>query len=119
MNRLRLLAGSALALSTFVALLTGCQGGSDDSPPAAQGPRVAPVVSVGSSVPRDAVAVVGRQEVAKHDYQSFLDQTTARYRSQGRNVPKLGSPAWTTLKNNVVQFLVRRAQFEQKAKELG
>jgi hypothetical protein len=118
MIQLRLLAGSALAFSTFV-LLTGCQSGSEDSSPAAQGRRGAPVVSVASSVPKDAVAVVGHREVAKQDYESFLEQTKARYRSQGRQVPKSGSAAWTTLKNNAVQFLVRRAQFEQKAKELG
>jgi hypothetical protein len=129
MNRLRLLAGSALALSMFVVLLTACQGGSDasskdasskgDSSKAGQGRTGPPGVAVAADVPTDAVAVVGSRRVAKNDYEGFLEQTKARYRAQGRKVPNPGSTAEATLKNNVVQFLVQRVQLEQKAKELG
>jgi SurA-like protein len=120
MNRLRLLAGSALALSMPVVLLTACQGGSDDSSPAARQKEAgARVVAVASPLPSEAVAVVGDREVAKRDYETFLEQTRARYRSQGRKLPNPGTPEWTVLKYNLVQFLVRRAQLEQKAKELG
>jgi parvulin-like peptidyl-prolyl isomerase len=70
-------------------------------------------------VPADAVAVVGEQTVTKAEFDSLMDQAERSYKSQERPFPKVGSPEYNTLKNQAVQFLVQRAQFEQKAAELG
>jgi parvulin-like peptidyl-prolyl isomerase len=71
------------------------------------------------SIPSDAVAVVAGEEIPRDQYDALWEQTKAGYKQQGRDVPKAGTPEWTTLKANIVQYLVQRAQFEQKAKELG
>jgi parvulin-like peptidyl-prolyl isomerase len=71
------------------------------------------------SVPSDAVAVVAGQQIPRDQYDALWEQTKAGYKQQGRDVPKAGTPEWTTLKANIVQYLVQRAQFEKKAKELG
>jgi parvulin-like peptidyl-prolyl isomerase len=71
------------------------------------------------SVPSDAVAVVDGQEIPRAQFDALLEQTKAGYKQQGRDVPKAGTPEFTTLKTNIVAYLVQRAQFEEKAKELG
>jgi parvulin-like peptidyl-prolyl isomerase len=70
-------------------------------------------------VPNDAVAVVAGQEIPRAQYDALWEQTKAGYKQQNKPVPKAGTPEWTTLKANIVQYLVQRAQFEQKAEELG
>ena len=90
----------ALLLCALVALvLAGCGGGSD-------------------KVPADAVAVVDGQEIAKTDYDALLAQAKKSYTNQKREFPKAGSQEYQTLKNQAVQFLVQREQFEQKAEDL-
>ena len=86
----------ALALALAVA---GCGGGS-------------------KKVPADAVAVVDGQEVARSDYDALLTQAKKSYKNQKRDFPKAGSQEFQTLKNQAVQFLVQREQFEQEAKAL-
>jgi parvulin-like peptidyl-prolyl isomerase len=71
------------------------------------------------SVPNDAVAVVAGEEIPREQFDALLEQTKAGYKQQGRDVPKAGTPEFTTLKTNIVQYLVQRAQFEEKANELG
>ena len=41
------------------------------------------------------------------------------YKTQKRDFPKAGTAEYEALKNQAVQFLVQRAEFEQRAKELG
>jgi hypothetical protein len=86
----------ALALALAVA---GCGGGN-------------------KKVPADAVAVVDGQEVARSDYDALLTQAKKSYKNQKRDFPKAGSQEFQTLKNQAVQFLVQREQFEQEAKAL-
>jgi foldase protein PrsA len=86
------------ALVSFV--LAGCGGGSSDK------------------VPPDAVAIVDGQEVAKSDYESLISQAKKSYKNQKRDFPKAGSQEFQTLKNQAVQFLVQREQFEQEADSL-
>ena len=91
--------------AAFVALLAiaaGC--GGDDG---------------GQSLSRDAVAVVGDQEVSKTEFDGLMNQAKKSYEAQKREFPKAGTPEYDTLKNQAVQFLVQRAQFEQEANELG
>ncbi len=98
MKQLRIL--SVLALPVSVVLLAAACGG-------------------GESVPKSSIAVVGDHEIARADYDALWEQTKASYKAQDRELPKTGTAEWTTLKANIVQFLVQRAQFEQKAEELG
>jgi parvulin-like peptidyl-prolyl isomerase len=83
---------------TFVAL-AGCGGGDD-------------------KVPADAVAVVDGTEITRADYNQIVAQAKKSYKNQKREFPKAGSQEFQTLKNQVVQFLVQREQFEQQADAL-
>ncbi|MEJ7568290.1 MAG: peptidylprolyl isomerase [Gaiellaceae bacterium] len=95
MKTSRLLLLPALALAFFAA---GC--GGDDS------------------VPKDAVAVVDGEKIARSDYQAIVDQARKTYKTQKREFPKAGSQEFQALKNEVVQFLVQRVELEQEAKDL-
>ncbi len=95
MKTSRLLLLPALALAFFAA---GC--GGDDS------------------VPKDAVAVVDGEKIARSDYQAIVDQARKTYKTQKRDFPKAGSQEFQALKNEVVQFLVQRVELEQEAKDL-
>ncbi|HEY8103453.1 MAG TPA: peptidylprolyl isomerase [Gaiellaceae bacterium] len=77
-------------------VVAGCGSGSDD-------------------VPSDAVAVVDGQEIAKSDYELLIAQARTSYKNQKREFPKAGSQEFQTLKNQAVQFLIQREQFEQEA----
>ena len=79
--------------------LAGCGGGDED-------------------VPADAVAVVDGQEIAKSDYEALIAQAKKGYKNQKRDFPAAGSQEFQTLRNQAVQFLVQREQFEQKAEDL-
>jgi len=69
-------------------------------------------------VPADAVAVVDGEEVAKSDYDALIAQAKKSYKNQKRAFPAAGSQEYQTLKNQAVQFLVQREQFEQEAESL-
>jgi foldase protein PrsA len=85
---------------SFVLLAAGC-GGDDDE-----------------SVPGDAIAVVGGTQIAKTEFDGLIGQAKRSYEAQKRTFPKVGTSEYNVLKNQAVQFLVQRAQFEQKAEEL-
>ena len=89
----------ALCALTFALVLGGCGGGSDD-------------------VPANAVAVVDGEEIAKSDYDGLIAQAKKSYTNQKREFPKAGSQEFQTLKNQAVQFLVQREQFEQEAADM-
>jgi foldase protein PrsA len=100
MTKLRFLLVPALFLA-LAALLAGCGGGGDDS------------------VPADAVAQVDGDPIAKSDFEGVLNQARQSYKNQKRDFPKAGSQEYQNLKNQAVQFLVQRRQFEQAAAEMG
>src|SRR6188508_1575655 len=88
-----------LILLLLLVTLAGCGGGSDE-------------------VPADAVAVVDGTEIKRSDYDQIVAQAKKSYKNQKREFPKAGSQEFQTLKNQVVQFLVQREQFEQQAEAL-
>jgi parvulin-like peptidyl-prolyl isomerase len=88
-----------ILLVALVALLAAGCGGSD-------------------SVPSDAVAQVGDQTITRAQYEQLLSQAKKSYASQKRDFPKAGSAEYEQLKNQAVQYLVQRAEFAQKAKDL-
>ena len=87
-----------LLVLLLLAVLTGCAGD--------------------EKVPADAVAVVDGEEIAKSDYDALLAQAKKSYQNQKREFPAAGSQEFQTLRNQVVQFLVQREQFEQEAEAL-
>ena len=91
-----------LPVLLVVLLAAGCGGGEETE-----------------SVPADAVAVVGEREIEKTEFDALINQARQSYEAQKREFPKQGTQEYNTLKNQAVQFLVQRAQFEQKAQELG
>ena len=70
-------------------------------------------------VPADAVAVVDGEEIAKQDFDAVISQAKTSYKNQKREFPAAGSQEYQTLRNQIVQFLVQREQFEQEASDLG
>ena len=93
-----------IALVALVALLAllaaGCGGGS-------------------GKVPKDAVASVDGTAVPQSQFDGLMTQARKSYTAQKRDFPKAGSSEFQTLRNQAVQFLVQRVEFEQKAKDLG
>jgi parvulin-like peptidyl-prolyl isomerase len=69
-------------------------------------------------VPADAVAVVDGEEISRSDYEALIAQAKKSYANQKREFPAAGSQEFQTLRNQAVQYLVQREQFEQEAGEL-
>ena len=90
-----------LILFALVLLAAGC--GGDDGP---------------ETVPGDAIAVVDGNAIAKTEFDGLISQAKKSYTAQKKDFPKVGTAEYNVLKNQAVQFLVQRAQFEQKADEL-
>ena len=69
------------------------------------------------AVPADAVAVVGDETITKTEFDRLIAQARKSYQQQKRPFPKAGSQEYQALRGQAMQFLVQRAQFEQKAEE--
>jgi parvulin-like peptidyl-prolyl isomerase len=87
-------------VAALAAVLAGCGGG-------------------GGSVPNDAVAKVSGQTITQTQFDHLLEAAKRSYKSQKRPFPKAGTPEYQTLKNQAVQYLVQRVEFEQEADKLG
>jgi parvulin-like peptidyl-prolyl isomerase len=92
----------ALAAVLAALALAGC-GGSDSS---------------SEDVPTDAVAVVGEQEVSKEQFDALIAQARASAKQQKRTFPKAGTPEFKNLQTQGLEYLVRRAEFAQKAEDM-
>jgi len=101
MKTSRFLLLPALLVALVALLATGCGGDSAES------------------VPADAVASVDGEPIAKTQFDQLIAQAKKSYENQEREFPQAGSQEYQTLKNQAVQFLVQRQQFEQEAEELG
>jgi foldase protein PrsA len=96
-------------VGVVVALAAACGGGDGDS-------------SEGTStvdVPADAVAVVGEEAVPRSEFDRLFKQAEAAYTAQQRDFPAPGTPEYEQLKNQTVDFLIQRIQFEREAETLG
>jgi foldase protein PrsA len=87
----------------FVALFVAACGGSS-------GP---------TSVPNDAVAVVGGDTITKAEFAQVLSQAQRSYRAGHKPFPKPGTATFGTIRAEIMQFLVERSEYSQKAKDLG
>lgn len=71
------------------------------------------------SVGANDVAVVGDRSISKQEFQKLLDQACATTKSQGQQCPQAGTEKYAALRKQAMQYLVQRAEFEQKADDLG
>jgi peptidyl-prolyl cis-trans isomerase C len=99
MTRLRIVSLVLVALAG-TAIVAGC--GSEDK-----------------AVGANEVAVVGDRTISKEQFDRIIKQACASYKSQGQKCPEAGTEQYTALRKQAMQFLVQRAQFEQRADELG
>ena len=88
----------------FVAVLAAACGSSDSAP---------------KSVPSDAIAVVGSDTISKDEYNQVLAQAQRSYVAQKKPFPKAGTQVYGALRAQIIQFLVERSEYSQKAKDLG
>jgi foldase protein PrsA len=102
-RQLTLLLFVPIALLAVVA--AGCGGGSSSNS--------------SGDVPSDAVAQVGNQTISKDDFNQLLDQAKRSYATQHKAFPKEGTSQYEQVKSQAMQFLVQRAEFQQKGDDLG
>jgi parvulin-like peptidyl-prolyl isomerase len=99
MRSKRLLAVCAVALAA-AALAAGCG-------------------SSNPSVGANDVAVVGDQSISKDQFDNLMDQAKRNYAANKQPWPETGTQQYVALRKQAMQFLVQRAEFEQKAADLG
>ncbi|HLX32495.1 MAG TPA: peptidylprolyl isomerase [Gaiellaceae bacterium] len=71
-----------------------------------------------SNVPANAVALVNGTPIPASQFRGFLAQAVAIAVSQGQK-PTPGTPAYTTLRDQVVAYLVQYAEVKQQASKEG
>ncbi len=87
-------------VAAAAAVLAGCGGG-------------------GGDVPSGAVAKVSGETITQKQFDDLLEQAKRSYKSQKRKFPPAGTQEYQTLKNQAVQYLVQRVEFQQEADKLG
>jgi parvulin-like peptidyl-prolyl isomerase len=70
------------------------------------------------AVPTNSVAVVGDQSIPKSEFDDLITYAKRSYDAQKRPFPKVGTPEYVQLRDQAMNFLVQRTQFEVKADEL-
>ena len=70
-------------------------------------------------MPTNAIAVVGEETVSKAELDRLFDRARVNSTQSGRPFPKPGSAQYVQIREQLVQFLVRRAQLAQEAQERG
>src|SRR5712691_7228632 len=72
-----------------------------------------------ASVGSGDVAAVGSVKITKTQFDALMNQAQKSYKSTKRPFPKAGTPERAALQNQALQFLVQRAEFQQKADDMG
>jgi parvulin-like peptidyl-prolyl isomerase len=65
------------------------------------------------------VAVVGSQTVTKADLASFFTRAEKSYAANKQTFPKPGTAAYESVKSQLITYLVERAEYVQKAADMG
>jgi len=76
----------------------------------------------GSSTPSvgaNDVAVVGNETISKQQFDALMEQAKRNYQANKQTWPDTGTAQYVALRKQAMQFLVQRAEFEQKANDLG
>jgi foldase protein PrsA len=71
------------------------------------------------NVPNDAVATVGGTPISKSTFNALMAVAFAKYKAQGQAQPKVGTPAYTQLRDQAVGFLVQNDELQQEGQKLG
>ncbi|HET8751321.1 MAG TPA: peptidylprolyl isomerase [Gaiellaceae bacterium] len=71
------------------------------------------------SVPADSIAKVGSTSITKSEFNGLMNYVFAGDKARGQAAPKVGTPQYTALRDQVVTFLVREEELQQKADDLG
>ncbi len=71
------------------------------------------------SVPVDAIAKVGSTTIPKSTFNDLMDVAFARYKSQGQTPPKVGTSAYSQLRDQAVTFLVQEEELTQEGSKIG
>jgi foldase protein PrsA len=96
MTRLRILLVPLAALALGIA---GCGGGEKD-------------------VPADSIAIVGGKTITRAEFDALINRTKTAYKNAKRPFPKQGTQEFNAIKSQAVQWLVQKAQYEEKADDL-
>jgi foldase protein PrsA len=91
----------ALIFAVVAVLVAGCGGGSS------------------SSLSADSVAKVGSTSITKSTLAALMNVAFARYRAQKQPEPKVGTAAYTQLRDQAVTFLVQEEELQQEGQKLG
>jgi foldase protein PrsA len=75
--------------------------------------------STKKSVGANDVAVVGDQVISKEQFDRLIKQAKKSYKQNKQAWPSPGTTQYTALQKQAMQFLVQRAEFNQKADEMG
>lgn len=73
----------------------------------------------GGSVSSGVVAVVNGEDVTQEQFDEVLAQLEAKYEANKQPLPAAGSQEYLGLQQSIVQYLVERVKYSQKAEELG
>jgi SurA-like N-terminal domain len=68
---------------------------------------------------RGDVAVVGTETITSPQVDAVLDETAASFRAVGRPFPAAGTPYYLDLRDQAVEYLLRRSAREQEADRLN
>jgi len=92
----------SVPLALVAVLAAGCGGGGGSS-----------------AVPADSIAKVNGTDITKTTFNALLTVAFARYQSQGQAPPKVGTPAYSQLRDQAVSFLVQEEELTQEGNKLG
>jgi foldase protein PrsA len=98
----RLLPYLSLSLA-LVAVLAACGGGGGGS----------------TQVPNSAVAQVDSTPITKASFAQLMVVGCAHFKAQGQPCPKVGTAAYTQLRDQAVSFLVQQQELQQEAAKMG
>jgi foldase protein PrsA len=100
-------------------------GGEPDPVPAEPEPAPAELsiasndVPMPTTVPAGAIAVVGNGVVEQAEFDQLISQRELTTVNQGGEFPNAGTPEYESVKNQLIDFLVRRETFTQEAEAIG
>ena len=72
-----------------------------------------------SSLGTGIVANVNGVEISQTELDEVVSQATDRLEAQGQKLPAAGSEQYQAIQQDALQYLVKKIQLEQQAKELG
>jgi len=72
-----------------------------------------------NGVSADSVATVNGTNITKATFNELLNVAFARYKAQGQAAPKVGTPAYSQLRDQAVSFLVQEEELKQEGEKIA